>query len=230
VDDDEDDDMCIINEVRKLQERIRNLQRQRLDELEILSRMTSCPLRKNSFGKYKIFKMQAGGVEDRYNWSIGGLKDRIDKLVHEKNNKDDSGGDDPIGIVIDVRYCARESVHNEEEGRVGHVSNKKLIVVSKPHTNFTQTSHKLHTNITQTSHKHYENFNFTQNSRKLQLNRFTMSFLLDPIINNARHQQCPSSTTNSMLTWRTRPKLIDSLKQRNVNEEDQTTSLTNRLV
>jgi hypothetical protein len=32
-----------------------------------------------------------------------------------------------------------------------------------------------------------------------------------------------------MLTWRTRPKPMDSLKQRNVNEEDQTTSLTNRL-
>jgi hypothetical protein len=33
-----------------------------------------------------------------------------------------------------------------------------------------------------------------------------------------------------MLTWRTRPKPMDSLKERNVNEEDQTTSLTNRLV
>jgi hypothetical protein len=124
VDDDEDDDMCIINEVKKLQEWRRNLQRQRLDKLEILSRMTSCPLRKNSFRKYEIFKMQAGGVKDRYNWSIGVLKDRIDKLVHEKNNKDDGGEDDLIGIVIDVRYCARESVHNEEEGGVGHMSNK----------------------------------------------------------------------------------------------------------
>jgi hypothetical protein len=33
-----------------------------------------------------------------------------------------------------------------------------------------------------------------------------------------------------MLTWRTRPKPMDLLKQRNVNEEDQTTSLTNRPV
>jgi hypothetical protein len=48
----------------------------------------------------------------------------------------------------------------------------------KPHANFTQTSRKFHTNITQTSHKHNKYFNFTQNSRKLQLNSFTMSFLL----------------------------------------------------
>jgi hypothetical protein len=33
-----------------------------------------------------------------------------------------------------------------------------------------------------------------------------------------------------MLTWRTRPKLMDLLKQRNMNEEEQTTSLTNRLI
>jgi hypothetical protein len=48
----------------------------------------------------------------------------------------------------------------------------------KLHANLTQTSHKLHTNITQTSHKHNKYFNFTQNSHKLQLNSFTMSFLL----------------------------------------------------
>ena len=45
-----------MDEVKKLQERIRTLQRQRSDELERLRRMTSCPRRKNSFGKYEHFK------------------------------------------------------------------------------------------------------------------------------------------------------------------------------
>ncbi len=63
---------------------VRKLQQQRSDELEILRRMTSCPLRKNSFGKYELFKTQAGGVDDRYDWSIGVLKYRIDKLVARK--------------------------------------------------------------------------------------------------------------------------------------------------
>ena len=66
---------------------MRNLQRQRSDELEILCRMTSCPLRKNSFGKYEIFKTQVGGVDDRYDWSIGVLKDRIDKLERRKKTE-----------------------------------------------------------------------------------------------------------------------------------------------
>jgi len=33
---------------------------------------------------YEIFKTQAGGVDDRYDWSIGFLKDRIDKLERRK--------------------------------------------------------------------------------------------------------------------------------------------------
>ena len=66
---------------------MRNLQRQRSDELEILCRMTSCPLRKNSFGKSEIFKTQVGGVDDRYDWSIGVLKDRIDKLERRKKTE-----------------------------------------------------------------------------------------------------------------------------------------------
>ena len=45
-----------MDEVKKLQERIRTLQRQRSDELERLRRMTSCPRRKNSYGKYEHFK------------------------------------------------------------------------------------------------------------------------------------------------------------------------------
>jgi hypothetical protein len=81
--------------------------------------MTSCPLRKNSFGKYEIFKTQLGGVDDRYDWSIGVLKDRIDNLERRKKNRKDGGGDDPIGTVIDIRYCARESddADNKDEGR-----------------------------------------------------------------------------------------------------------------
>ena len=41
---------------KKLQKRIRTLQRQCFDKLERLRRMTSFPWRKNSFGKYKHFK------------------------------------------------------------------------------------------------------------------------------------------------------------------------------
>ena len=46
----------IMDEVKELQERIRTLQRQRSVELEILRRMTLCPRRKNSYGKYEHFK------------------------------------------------------------------------------------------------------------------------------------------------------------------------------
>ena len=45
-----------MDEVKELQERIRKLQRQRSDDLESLRRMTSCPRRKNSLGKYERFK------------------------------------------------------------------------------------------------------------------------------------------------------------------------------
>ena len=36
---------------------------------------------------YEIFKTQAGGVDDRYDWSIGVLKDRIDKLERRKKTE-----------------------------------------------------------------------------------------------------------------------------------------------
>jgi hypothetical protein len=36
---------------------------------------------------YEIFKTQAGGVDDRYDWSIGFLKDRIDKLERRKKKQ-----------------------------------------------------------------------------------------------------------------------------------------------
>ena len=34
--------------------------------------------------------------------------DRINKLERRKKNREDSGGDDLIGTVIHVRYCARD--------------------------------------------------------------------------------------------------------------------------
>jgi hypothetical protein len=104
----------------------------------------------------------------------------------------------------------------------------------KLHSNFTQTPHKLHTNFTQTSHKLH--INFTQFSHKLHTNfmKTSTEFWIsccDRVHNcGSHHQKCPSPTTNSLLTWRTRPKPIDLLKQRNVNKEDQTTSLAKRPV
>jgi len=87
VNGDYDDVMCIICEVKKLQVRISNLLRQRSEELERLFRLTSCPFRKNSFGKYELFKTHGGGVDDRYNISISVLMDRINKLERRKKRQ-----------------------------------------------------------------------------------------------------------------------------------------------